>query len=303
MNSDNFDALLCVSCGKALTEVDRFCGSCGTPRSEKSGNSEALPTHGGAAFKEQSLDSSREISEDSEDAEEISYPYALYPEAEMESSDEDYESLNRPLNEQKKNGKYWLIGGAAILVVGVMLAASNKAENMAISNGSDTTQVDTSGSSTSSDPTTQEATQPDPTPTTEITSTPKQVVKATPRKVDQCAIGDQTIADLVNFKNLLATIPTGRNDASHTNIILQWADSANNTADLMSADSIDASGAIVSVIDRAANDLTALSNLASDWANNNLNDPTSFASDYAAAATLARNDYVKMTAICGDKLP
>ncbi len=124
-----------------------------------------------------------------------------------------------------------------------------------------------------------------------------------PKKVDQCAIDSQTISDLVAYKNVIAGIPTGRNDSSNTSRILDWAQSASNLSNAVLSDSSNASGRIVSVMGDASTDLSDLAGLATDWANNNLSDPVNFPAQYSAAALKVRTDYTRMDAICGTKLP
>lgn len=265
----------CGSCGASLEESARFCGGCGTPISE--------------------VRTDDEIITEEENSEPI-YPYSLYPEVEIESDEYVPVAATR-----RRNGFLWATGLVVVIVGGIILANANNSENAAFLAGA-TSNTDTSANTTSTEP----SPSPSSTPSATKSSTspsPKASSKPSPKKVNQCAINNQTTSDIVEFKNLIQIVPSGRNDASHKGSILQWVDSTNSNSEAIRGDAAESSGGIVSAMIKSANDLATLAGLAQDWANNNLSDPASFPTQYGNAASAVRADYAKMSSICGSALP
>jgi len=241
------DLEICGSCGSSLLRDDKFCGSCGIPRSTFDVDQEDTPTADG-------------------------------------------------IKKSNKNLKWGIVLGL-LLILSIIVGSNNRSENASFlanvsPSGSDSSNPSTPppGNGTNSDS--------KPAPTLSPTAT-----KTAAPKIDQCAIRKGTISDLVEFRKLLTTIPTGKNDSSHTKIILSWADSANNLASSLVSDANNDHGSVTAVMAKAATDLSNLAGLAADWANNNLSDAASFGSDYASAASLAQSEYRKIYAICGAKIP
>ena len=245
--SDDGDLEICGSCGSSLLEEDKFCGSCGLPRS---------------------------------------------------NSEEDQEVTLTAVGVKKNNKTLkWGIGVGLFLIVSIIVGSNNRSENAAFLANVNSSGTDSSNSST---PPPQDVPSSDSTPMP--TLSPKATKTAAP-KIDNCAISKVTVSDLLKFRKLLTSIPTGKNDASHTKIILSWADSANNVASSLVSDASNDHGSVTSVMAKAATDLSNIAGLAADWANNNLSDAASFGSDYASAASQAQSDYQKISSICGAKLP
>lgn len=280
----------CPDCGTKLVELDKFCGNCGLSRLEMqdlSGTDAPKPS-------------------DLSDDHEIRF-------GRFDSKEDQSEATNSNL--LKENQSLLWIGAGFILLVGIAFlgkSSTNEGTSFLPNPANSIPAVSTHPPS-----------QPVPapsstgTPQTPLTSKPVKVVQKThaqvstaplktepkPKKVDLCAIDSQTTSDLVSYKNLIASIPVGSNDSSNTSRILDWAQSASTTSDAVNTDSSHVGGRISSLLVNASSDLSILAGLASDWANNNLADPTNFPTQYSAAAGKVRTDYSRMTALCGTKLP
>jgi len=182
------------------------------------------------------------------------------------------------------------VGAAVIIVVAIAAFSGNSSDNSgqgSVANSSDATTA----------PTPSDTPTPSPTPS----HSAKPTHSAAP--VNQCDINNQSITDLVAYKNAVTNVPSGSNDAAHQKAILQWVDSANSIAQAISNDAGSDSGRAASQMQSAADDLTALASLAADWANNSLPDPGSFVSQYNKATTNAQGAYSAIVSTCGSKLP
>jgi len=279
----------CGNCGQHLDESAQFCGSCGAPSSE-----EAIQEDQSLQKDYQLLDNENSFEDQGSDHEQ-GYPYPLYPEVDIESDDS---AVIPPV--QRRKGVLWGTVLVTVLLGGLILAKVNNSENSAfLASVSHPTNTD---SSTSPQPEKSPSSEPKATKSP-MTNSPKPTPKASPRKIDQCAISDRTVSDIVAFKNLIQVVPAGRNDASHKGTILQWVDSAIANADAIRSDASSARGNIVGAMVKSGDDLSTLASLAQDWANNNLSDPGTFPTQYGNAASAVRTDYSSMSAICGNKLP
>ena len=198
------------------------------------------------------------------------------------------------VNVQSKNNNSlkWITGLsiAAVLVIGVVAVAGNNSNN--------STQESSANSPAVSATPTASAT---PTPKPKSTHEAKPTHSAAP--TNQCRVDNQSVTDLVAYKNVVATVPTGSNDANHQNAILQWVDSANSVAQAIGSDVSSDSGRVTSQMQNAADVLTSLASLASDWANNSLADPANFASQYNKLTSSAQSAYSAIVSTCGSQLP
>lgn len=209
---------------------------------------------------------------------------------EFQEFSDDSESVISQTN--KNVGLKWAIGFGALIVVGIIFTALWGNSNPA---------VDTSSSG--SNDTTQTAPSATPTPSASASQPSKPSPKPSAKPVDQCVIDNQSISDLVAFKNSVSNVPSGSNDSAHQKLILQWVENAQNIASAISADAANDHGKVTAQMISAAEALTELANLASSWANNTISDPTNFGSQYNKTTAITQSDYSAIVSTCGSKLP
>ena len=63
-----------------------------------------------------------------------------------------------------------------------------------------------------------------------------------------CAIDDETVAHFVDMKNAIDNIPSGSNEGANKDLILEWAKSAQQTADALKLDQDRAIGSVKTLI-------------------------------------------------------
>ena len=193
-----------------------------------------------------------------------------------------------------------MIGLSALLIAAaaVVFALPHSSTSTSTSNQASDTSSPSPTSKASSSP----KQKPSKSPTKKSTST-KPSTAVVPKDSGNCVINDGTVSDLVDYKNAIDNIPTGSNDGANKVIILQWASSANGTAESVSSDSSSSKGKVRQLLTNAASDLSSLSDLANQWANKDYSDPQNFSDDYAAAVAAVRSDYRAISSTCGDKVP
>lgn len=118
-----------------------------------------------------------------------------------------------------------------------------------------------------------------------------------------CAIDDATVSHLVDMKNAIDNIPSGSNEGSNKDIILEWARAAAQTADSLKLDQETAIGSVKTLLYNSSKDLGELADLANQWANKNYSNPDTFVADYKAASDKVTADYKLNSDACQDRIP
>jgi len=118
-----------------------------------------------------------------------------------------------------------------------------------------------------------------------------------------CAIDDETVAHFVDMKNAIDNIPSGSNEGANKDLILEWAKSAQQTADALKLDQVRAIGSVKTLIYNSSKDLSELANLATQWANKNYSNPETFVADYKAASEKVIADYKLNSEACEERIP
>ncbi len=189
-----------------------------------------------------------------------------------------------------------LLGVIAVLGLGIGVAINHQSTPSQDS-ASSNVQLNQQGST--------EVATPIAKPTNSRTPEPKKsnVAKASPTPINTCEVTSKAITDLVRFRNSASTVVGGSNDAANQSRILAWIAGAESVSSALQDDLPALKGPITGWIEKAANDLTDLSLLATNWANKELSDPANFGNDYASGTQRIQNDYTSIYKSCNGKVP